>query len=104
MDGSMGTLKSAHMRCTAPLEGRISTNLRRVTQSNNDARSDCKRKGSMYLKQTTIAGCRMPAVIEAYSEQHGQVKPAMLVTTPRTGMLTFSQKVSSFMTSLTATS
>jgi hypothetical protein len=46
----------------------------------------------------------LSAAKEAHSEQHGQVKPAMLVTTPRTGMLTFSQKVSSFMTSLTATS
>ncbi len=44
------------------------------------------------------------AVTKSHSEQQGQVKPAMFVTTPRTGMLTFSQKVSSFITSLTATS
>ena len=35
MDGSMGTLKSAHMRSTAPLEGRISTNLQRSETKSN---------------------------------------------------------------------
>ncbi len=89
MDGSMGTLNSAHIRWTEPFEGRISINLDKTIGTKTD---NCSRP--TYYKR----------FMQSHSEQQGQVKPAILVTTPRTGILTFSQNVSSFITSLTATS
>jgi hypothetical protein len=82
IEDNTGTLNSAHMRCTAPLHGRMSTNLQ-----------------NRYVMQEmqVLGGC-------SHSEQQGHENPAMFVTTPRTGILTLLQKVSSFITSLTATS